>query len=80
MNNEVLKMVNDKKKIPNPFQYRTTLHLFPFAMTIATGIGAAWILKNRIGKISVDENQTLEKKDSNAINEEKRFQFFKCPW
>ena len=80
MNNEVLKMVNDKKKIPNPFQYRTTLHLFPFAMTIATGIGAAWILKNRIGKISVDENQTLEKKDSNIINEEKRFQFFKCPW
>ena len=29
-------MVNDKKKTPNPFQYRTTLHLFPFAMTIAT--------------------------------------------
>ena len=73
-------MVNDKKKIPNPFQYRTTLHIFPFAMTIATGIGAAWILKNRIRKKSVDENQTLEKKDSNIINEEKRFQFFKCPW
>ena len=73
-------MVNEKKKISNPFRYRTTLHFVPFAMTIATGIGATWILKNRIRKKSVDENQTLEKKDSNITDEEKLFQFFKCPW
>ena len=74
-------MVNDKKKISNPFRYRTALHFVPFAMTIATGIGATWILKKRIRKKSVDvENQNLEKKDSNIIDEEKRFQFFKCPW
>ena len=73
-------MVNEKKKISNPFRYRTALHFVPFAMTIATGIGATWILKNRIRKKSVDENQTLEKKDLNITDEEKLFQFFKCPW
>ena len=73
-------MVNEKKKISNPFRYRTALHFVPFAMTIATGIGATWILKNRIRKKSVDDNQTLEKKDSNITDEEKLVQFFKCPW